>query len=141
MGRLDRDTTGALLITHRGELTHKLTHPKFGVKRRYIAKVKGELPSEAVGELQRGLRLANGMKVRATVRLLDRRGANFLYELLMTEGQNREIKRIFKHYKLPLKHLHRAEFAGLQVDQLPEGKYRRLSREEVAALARIAAAE
>ncbi|MCH7575121.1 MAG: rRNA pseudouridine synthase [Candidatus Marinimicrobia bacterium] len=139
VGRLDRDTTGALLVTNRGELTHKLTHPKYGVKRRYIAQVRGQLPREAAGNLKRGLRLADGMKVRASIKLLDRRGGMFLYELVLTEGQNREIKRIFKHYKLPLMHLHRAEFAGLHVDQLAEGKYRRLRPAEVAALSRLVA--
>ena len=139
VGRLDRDTTGALLVTNRGELTHKLTHPKYGVKRRYIAQVRGQLPREAAGKLKRGLRLADGMKVRASIKFLDRRGGMFLYELVLTEGQNREIKRIFKHYKLPLMHLHRAEFAGLHVEQLAEGKYRRLRPAEVAALSRLVA--
>lgn len=137
VGRLDRDTTGVLLVTNRGELTHKLTHPKYGIKRRYIAQVRGQLPREAMGELKRGMRLEGGMKVRAAIKFLDRRGGMFLYELVLTEGQNREIKRIFKHFGLPLMHLHRAEFAGLHVEQLAEGKYRRLRPAEVAALMRM----
>ncbi len=138
VGRLDRDTTGALLITNRGDLTYRLTHPRFGIARHYLAEVRGQLPSEARQALQAGLRLKDGVRVQAKIRKLARQGKRTLYEVVLTEGKNREIKRIFRHYELPLLRLHRASFAGLEVDHLAPGKYRRLRPAEVQALYRQA---
>lgn len=131
VGRLDRDTTGALLITNRGDLTYRLTHPSFGIVREYQAEVRGQLPSNARKELAGGLTLDDGIKVAARVKQLDRRGGRTVYQVVLTEGKNREIKRIFRHYHLPLLRLHRTLFAGLKVDNLAPGKYRRLSVPEI----------
>ncbi|UCH09237.1 MAG: rRNA pseudouridine synthase [Fidelibacterota bacterium] len=134
VGRLDRDTTGALLITNDGELANILTHPRYGIERRYIAEVRGRLSARAVSALATGLTIEGGMRVRAQVRRLRGRGQRTVYQLRMTEGKNREVKRIFKHFRLPLIRLHRRSFAGLTADNLPEGRYRRLSKHEIAAL-------
>jgi 23S rRNA pseudouridine2605 synthase len=134
VGRLDRDTTGALLITNDGELAHLLTHPRYGIERRYIAEVKGRLNSKAVSALATGMVVEEGMKVRAHARRLRSQGQRTVYQLNMTEGKNREVKRIFKHFSLPLSRLHRRSFAGLSADNLPVGKYRRLTKHEIAAL-------
>jgi len=136
VGRLDRDTTGALLITNDGELTHSLTHPRFGVKKCYLADVKGRLNPQALTDLKKGLTIDEGLHVRAAVRQVGQRGRHSLYELVLTEGQNREIKRIFKHFGLPLVRLHRTHFAGLSADDLPPGRYRRLSPAEIKTLAK-----
>ena len=138
VGRLDRDTTGALLITNRGDLTFRLTHPRFGIARHYLAEVRGQLPPEAPEALQAGLRLKDGIRVKARLRRLSRHGKRTLYEVVLREGKNREIMRIFRHFGLPLLRLHRASFAGLEVDHLAPGKYRRLRPAEVQALYRRA---
>ena len=138
VGRLDRDTTGALLITNDGELANLLTHPRCGIEREYIAEVKGRLSSQAVAALTKGIVVEGRMKVRAQVRWLKGHGQRTNYQLRMYEGKNREVKRIFKHFNLPLLRLHRRSFAGLTADHLSEGKYRRLSKQEVAGLYRLA---
>lgn len=126
VGRLDRDTTGALLITNDGELANFLTHPRYGVEKRYLAEVKGRLSPRTIARLEVGTTIAGGMRVRAWVREVAHEGKRSIYQLTLTEGRNREVKRIFKHYGLPLIRLHRTDFAGLSADSLPPGKYRRL---------------
>ena len=139
IGRLDRDTTGALLITNDGELANLLTHPRYGVEKRYLAEVKGRLNSRAIARLVAGTVIAGGIKVRAQVQEMARHGQRTSYRLTLTEGKNREIKRIFRHYGLPLVRLHRTSFAGLSADDLPPGKYRRLRQVEMNNLYRLAA--
>lgn len=139
VGRLDRDTTGALLITNDGELTNRLTHPRFGVQKRYIADVLGRLSPDALARLGAGMTLSEGMRVRARVRQMARRGRHTFYELTLTEGQNREVKRIFKHFGLTLVRLHRSHFAGLSADSMALGHYRRLRPKEIKTLTSLAA--
>lgn len=139
VGRLDRDTTGALLITNDGELTNRLTHPRFGVQKRYVADVLGRLSPEALARLDTGMTLSEGMRVRAKLRPVARRGRHTLYEIILTEGQNREVKRIFKHFGLTLLRLHRSHFAGLSADSMALGHYRRLRPKEIKALTGLAA--
>ena len=139
VGRLDRDTTGALLITNDGELTNRLTHPRFGVQKRYVADVLGRLSPEALARLDTGMTLSEGMRVRAKLRQVARRGRHTLYEIILTEGQNREVKRIFKHFGLTLLRLHRSHFAGLSADSMALGHYRRLRPKEIKALTGLAA--
>lgn len=138
VGRLDRDTTGAILITNAGELTNLLTHPRYGVEKCYLAQVKGRLPAGAIGQVGRGIRLTGGLRVRARITTGNQRGKLTTYQVLMTEGKNREVKRIFEHFRLPVIRLHRSTFAGLSADNLQPGKYRRLSKAEIQQLYRLA---
>ncbi len=139
IGRLDRDTTGALLITNDGNLANLLTHPRYGVEKCYLAEVKGRLNSRAIVRLGAGIVIAGGIKVRAQVQEIARHGQRTSYRLILTEGKNREIKRIFTQYGLPLVRLHRTSFAGLSADGLPPGRYRRLRQVEMNNLYRLAA--
>lgn len=139
VGRLDRDTTGALLITNDGELANLLTHPRYGIEKHYLVEVKGRLSSRAIVRLGAGVVIDGGMKVRALVQEVARHGRRTCYRLTLTEGKNREIKRIFRYYGLSLVRLHRTSFAGLSADSLPPGRYRRLRQVEVNTLYRLAA--
>jgi 23S rRNA pseudouridine2605 synthase len=131
IGRLDRDTTGALLLTNDGELANRLTHPRYGVEKRYLAEVKGRLPARAIKRLAGGMVLHDGFRVSARLRLVAQKGQRSVYALELKEGKNREVKRIFRHFGLFLVRLHRTEFAGLSADHLPVGNYRPLRREEL----------
>lgn len=141
VGRLDRDTTGALLITNDGELANLLTHPRYGIEKHYLAEVKGRLSSHAIARLGAGVVIEGGMKVRAQVQEGARRGRQTCYRLTLTEGKNREIKRVFRHYGLSLVRLHRTSFAGLSADSLQPGRYRRLRQVEVNAFYHLAASQ
>ncbi|MEE9161450.1 MAG: pseudouridine synthase [Candidatus Neomarinimicrobiota bacterium] len=134
VGRLDRDTTGVLLITNDGELANRLTHPRYGVEKGYTAEVKGHLSRQVIADLERGTRIKGGLQVRATVRSVGRHGGNTLYDITLAEGKKREIKRIFEYADLPLVRLHRHSFAGLSSDSLAPGRYRRLRRAEISRL-------
>ncbi len=140
VGRLDRDTTGALLITNDGELTNRLIHPRYGIRKEYLAQVRGRLTSAALSALESGLTLTDGLRVKAGVQLLAHRGRRSSYRLTLTEGHNREVKRIFAHFQLPLLRLHRTRFAGLSADSLPAGKFRRLRKSEIKTLYALTAA-
>ncbi|MEE9465933.1 MAG: pseudouridine synthase [Candidatus Neomarinimicrobiota bacterium] len=141
VGRLDRDTTGALLIANDGELTNRLLHPRYGIAKEYMAEVRGRLNSTALTDLAEGMVLSDGLRVKAAVEPVERHGQRTTYRLILSEGQNREVKRIFAHFEIPLLRLHRSRFAGLSADSLAPGKSRRLRREEIKGLYRLAARE
>lgn len=138
VGRLDRDTTGALLITNDGELANLLTHPRYGVEKHYLAEVKGRLNSRTLAQLGKGITINGGLNIKTRIEQAARSRGQTRYRLTLTEGKNREIKRLFRHFGLPLIQLHRSSFAGLSADGLSPGKYRRLRQTEVNALYRLA---
>jgi 23S rRNA pseudouridine2605 synthase len=132
VGRLDLDTTGALLLTNDGELANRLAHPRYGVEKRYVVDVRG-VPNEAALErLRRGVRLEDGPTAPASVRRL---GASTL-ELTIHEGRNRQIKRMLEAVGHPVVRLHRDAYAGLTLEGLAPGTWRELEPSEVARLRR-----
>lgn len=132
VGRLDVDTTGALLLTNDGELAHRLAHPRYGVPKVYEADVSGT-PSPAVLErLRDGVELEDGVTAPASVRALGRGRI----ELTLHEGRNRQVKRMCEAVGHPVTRLRRVGYAGLGLDGLAAGDWRELTKEEVAALRR-----
>jgi 23S rRNA pseudouridine2605 synthase len=132
VGRLDRDTTGVLLLTDDGELAFRLTHPKYGVDKRYIAVVEG-FPSEgALTKLAQGVELEDGPTAPADITLLptqDRRRARI--EMVLHEGRKHQVKRMCLAVGHRVRSLRRASFAGLQVGDLRPGQHRQLRPEEI----------
>jgi 23S rRNA pseudouridine2605 synthase len=136
VGRLDADTTGALLLTNDGRLAHRLMHPRYEVDKVYEADVEGEPDEEALRRLAEGLELDDGTTAPAGVRRL---GPSRL-ELTLHEGRNRQVRRMCEAVGHPVTHLHRREYAGLTLEGVEPGKWRELTPAEVAAL-RAAIAE
>ena len=132
VGRLDADTTGALLLTNDGPLAHRLMHPRYEVEKVYEVDVEGEPSHEALRRLADGLDLDDGRTAPARVRRL---GASRL-ELAIHEGRKHQVKRMCAAVGHPVRRLHRSRYAGLGVDDLTPGEWRGLSEEEVAALRR-----
>ena len=130
VGRLDADTTGALLLTNDGRLSHRLMHPRYEVDKVYEAQVEGEPGGEALRRLAEGLELDDGPTAPAGVRRL---GPARL-ELTLHEGRKHQVKRMCAAVGHPVRRLHRAGYAGLTVDGLAPGAWRELTPEEVAAL-------
>jgi 23S rRNA pseudouridine2605 synthase len=130
VGRLDADTTGALLLTNDGPLAHRLAHPRYGVPKVYEAEVDGEPGDEALRALREGVELEDGRTAPADARLL-RSG---VVELTLHEGRKHQVKRMLEAVGHPVRRLHRSRYAGLGVDGLEPGEWRELTREEVAAL-------
>jgi pseudouridine synthase len=132
VGRLDADTTGALLLTNDGELAHRLAHPRYGVEKTYVARVEGDPDEEALARLERGVELEDGVTAPGRARRL-RRG---VVELTIHEGRNRQVKRMLDAVGHPVLRLHRSAYAGIGVEGLEPGAWRELSRDEVSRLRR-----
>jgi 23S rRNA pseudouridine2605 synthase len=132
VGRLDADTTGALLLTNDGEVAHRLAHPRYEVEKVYEAEVEGE-PSDAVlRRLADGVELEDGLTAPAQVRRL---GPSRV-ELSIHEGRNRQVRRMLEAVGHPVRRLHRSRYAGLMVEDLAPGAWRELRDAEVEGLTR-----
>jgi len=130
VGRLDVDTTGALLLTNDGQLAHRLAHPRYGVEKAYVAEVEGEPSEETLRVLADGVELADGGTAPARVRRL---GPSQL-ELVLHEGRNRQVRRMLEAVGHPVVALHRSRYAFLKLGRLRPGESRSLTRDEVARL-------
>jgi 23S rRNA pseudouridine2605 synthase len=130
VGRLDADTTGALLLTNDGDLAHRLAHPRYGVPKVYEAEVEGAPSAAALARLREGVELDDGVTAPAEARVL----APGRIELTLHEGRKHQVKRMCETVGHPVRHLHRSRYAGLDLDGLEPGEWRELTVEEVAAL-------
>jgi 23S rRNA pseudouridine2605 synthase len=130
VGRLDADTTGALLLTNDGQLAHRLAHPRYEVDKVYEVEVEGDPSEEALGSLRDGVELADGRTAPARVRRL----GHGRLELTIHEGRKHQVKRMGEAVGHPVRRLHRSRYAGLDVRDLAPGEWRELSRDEVARL-------
>jgi 23S rRNA pseudouridine2605 synthase len=139
VGRLDADTTGVIILTNDSELANKLTHPRYGVSKTYVAAVKGEIGGEAAERLKGGIWLAEGRTGRAAVKILKRNPRESLIEITIREGLNRQVRRMLAKVGLPVKSLKRTRIGKLTARGLGVGKFRTLSKAEVAYLKRAAA--
>jgi len=127
VGRLDADTTGALLLTNDGELAHRLAHPKYEVEKVYEAEVEGEPSDEALRRLAEGVELEDGPTAPAAVRHL---GPSTV-ELSIHEGRNRQVRRMLEAVGHPVRRLHRRSYAGLTLEGLEPGDSRELTGDEL----------
>ena len=127
VGRLDADTTGALLLTNDGELAHRLAHPRYEVEKVYEAEVEGEPSEEALARLRRGVELDDGGSAPARVRRL---GPSKI-ELAIHEGRKHQVKRMLAAVGHPVTRLHRTRYAGLTLEGLEPGRWRELEPFEV----------
>ncbi len=130
VGRLDADTTGALLLTNDGELAHRLAHPRYGVEKVYEATVAGAPSDAALDLLANGVELDDGRTAPARVARL----APDRIELTLHEGRNRQVRRMLDAVGHPVQQLHRSRYAGLVLDGLEPGAWRDLSDDELAGL-------
>ena len=127
VGRLDADTTGALVLTNDGELAHRLAHPRYEVAKVYVADVEGEPSDEALRRLAEGVELDDGPTAPAKARRL---GPSRL-ELTLHEGRKHQVKRMCAAIGHPVHRLHRRAYAGLTLGALAPGTWRELAPDEV----------
>jgi len=138
VGRLDADTTGLIILTNDPELTNLLTHPKYKVSKTYVAKVGGPVSSEIAAKLRKGIWLAEGRTAPAVVKVLKSGHHDSLIEITIQQGLNRQIRRMLAKMGLSLQSLKRTRIGSLKIEGLGVGRYRPLSRAEVASLKRAA---
>lgn len=133
VGRLDMDTTGALILTNDGNFTHMLTHPSYEMEKTYRVSVEGNLDYDITNALKAGLTLKNvdykPMKVKRIkyIKQKDRTA----FDIVLQEGKNRQIRTLMDHFNVPVIRLHRYAIGDLNLDDLKIGEYRRLKPFEV----------
>jgi 23S rRNA pseudouridine2605 synthase len=133
VGRLDADTTGALLLTNDGELAHRLAHPRYEVEKVYEAEVEGEPSDDALAQLEHGIELEDGRTAPARARRL---GPSRV-ELSIHEGRKHQVKRMLEAVGHPVTRLHRSRYAGLTSEGLEPGQWRELTADEVESLRKL----
>ncbi len=132
VGRLDVETTGALLLTNDGPLAHRLAHPRYGVEKVYEVETWRQPTDGILRKLAEGVELEDGRTAPARVRRLS--GARF--ELVLHEGRNRQVRRMVEAVGHRVRHLHRSVYAGLELAGLRPGEWRELTAPEVERLRR-----
>lgn len=133
VGRLDYDTTGALLLTNDGELANLLMHPKNKIEKLYIVKVAGFVPKDILNKLANGVYIDNFKTSKAKVRLkkFDKKSNTSLVEIIIHEGKNHQVKKMFEAVGYEVLKLKREKIAFLDVQNLKSGEYRYLNLKEV----------
>ena len=130
VGRLDADTTGALVLTNDGPLAHRLAHPRYGVEKVYEVDVEGEPTDDVLDRLREGVELDDGRTAPARARRL---GPHRL-ELVLHEGRKHQVKRMCAAVGLPVVALHRSRYGGVGLGDLAAGEWRELDDDEVETL-------
>jgi 23S rRNA pseudouridine2605 synthase len=138
VGRLDKDTEGVLLLTNDGELTFRLTHPRFEIEKTYRITVKGRMHKEALTRLRQGIRLEEGVIARGEGRIIQAGEEQSVFQMTLREGRKREVKRMCQATGLRVIELKRTEFAGLTTKGLKVGEWRYLTEKEVTQLKKMA---
>lgn len=143
VGRLDYDTSGALLLTNDGDFANKLMHPSYKVEKVYVVKVKGIVTKEIIQQLQKGVHLEDGKTAKSQARILsiDKQKEKSIVELTIHEGKNRQVRRMFEALGYPVQKLKRERYGFLELTGLNSGEYRELKPYEVKQLRNQAVTE
>lgn len=134
VGRLDTDTEGLIILTNDGELTHRLTHPKYEVPKTYLVDCEGLLDNKTLKQLEKGVRLEDGPARADKVKLVMRSEAKSLVALTLHEGRNRIVRRMMDAVGHPVRRLSRTAIGPVTLGQLQVGAARELTRDELGAL-------
>ncbi|MGW6569510.1 pseudouridine synthase [Streptomyces sp. NPDC054975] len=134
VGRLDTETEGIILLTNHGELAHRLTHPKYGVKKTYLAAITGPLPREVGKRLKEGIQLEDGYARADHFRVVEQTGKNYLVEVTLHEGRKHIVRRMLAEAGFPVEKLVRTSFGPIGLGDQKSGWLRRLTNTEVGML-------
>ncbi|PWI41799.1 pseudouridine synthase [Streptomyces sp. ICBB 8177] len=136
VGRLDTETEGIILLTNHGELAHRLTHPRYGVKKTYLAAVQGPLPRDLGKRLKDGIELEDGYARADHFRVVENTGKNYLVEVTLHEGRKHIVRRMLAEAGFPVDRLVRTSFGPIPLGDQKSGWLRRLTNTEVGMLMR-----
>jgi 23S rRNA pseudouridine2605 synthase len=134
VGRLDTETEGIILLTNHGELAHRLTHPKYGVKKTYLAAIQGPLPRDLGKRLKDGIELEDGYARADHFRVVENTGKNYLVEVTLHEGRKHIVRRMLAEAGFPVERLVRTSFGPIALGDQKSGWLRRLTNTEVGML-------
>ena len=130
VGRLDYDTTGLLFMTNDGEFSNKLMHPSKNKNKVYIVTVDKVLTNKEIVIFRNGIKIDNKITSNSNIKFLRKTKKLFVYKVIIHEGMNRQIKKMFKFFGINVIKLKRVEIAGVKLGNLKEGEYRILSKFE-----------
>ena len=132
VGRLDRETTGLLLLTNDGEFTNRLTHPRYEHQKEYLVAIKDTLKPDEKRKLEQGIKLEDGLTHPAVIK--EANEPPFNYSITIHEGKKRQVRRMFENVGHPVQALKRIRTGSLRLGRLKEGEIRELSAQEIRAL-------
>jgi pseudouridine synthase len=131
VGRLDYDAEGLMLLTNDGELAHRLQHPRYGISRTYEVKIKDIPTDDELSRVRKGIKLEDGVTLPAKVTFLRRTMKNCWLKMTLSEGRNRQVKRMFAAIGHPVMKIKRVKFGVIGLGNLMKGQYRHLTEDEV----------
>lgn len=131
VGRLDYDTTGAIILTNDSILANQLTHPKYEINKTYIATVKGKIEGQAIETLKQGIWLAEGKTRQSSIKVLNRGHNQSGIEIVIRQGKKRQIRRMLAKVGCKVKTLKRTKIGNIDLKGLGTGKFRPLTKSEV----------
>ncbi|MFB7948176.1 pseudouridine synthase [Kitasatospora phosalacinea] len=134
VGRLDTETEGIILLTNHGELAHRLTHPKYGVTKTYLAAIQGPLPRDLGKTLAKGVELEDGWARADSFKVISNLGKNYLVEVTLHEGRKHIVRRLLAEVGFPVEKLVRTAFGPISLGDQKSGWLRRLTNPEVGTL-------
>lgn len=134
VGRLDADTEGLLLLTNDGQLANRLTHPAFGVSKRYLLKIQAPVPKDIGKRLKEGIMLDDGLARFDDFKVVDSTKSEAIIEVAIHEGRNRIVRRAFEELGYPIRSLMRIAVGPIELKDLKSGQMRRLTSHEITAL-------
>lgn len=134
VGRLDYDTEGLLILTNDGDLTYKLTHPKYEVTKKYVARIEGEIEERDLEQLRRGVEVDGKKTAPAKAKLVEKYDDGCKVELTIHEGRNHQVKKMFEAIGKNVVFLKRTEMGEIRLGGLGRGKWRHLNDKEIAYL-------
>jgi 23S rRNA pseudouridine2605 synthase len=138
VGRLDSDSEGLILVSNDGDLAERVTHPRYGIHKKYLAEVEGTAKVSDMRRLESGVDLDDGQARAVRARIVDQHGGRSHVELILEEGRNREVRRMLEAIGYPTIRLVRTAIGPLTDPSLKPGESRRLSNAEVVDLMRAA---
>ncbi|MGW6914798.1 pseudouridine synthase [Kitasatospora sp. NPDC054939] len=136
VGRLDTETEGIILLTNHGELAHRLTHPKYGVTKTYLAAIQGPIPRDLGKQLAKGIELEDGYARADSFKVISNVGKNYLVEVTLHEGRKHIVRRMLSEVGFPVEKLVRTHFGPIALGDQKSGWLRRLTNPEVGQLMR-----
>jgi 23S rRNA pseudouridine2605 synthase len=136
VGRLDTETEGLILLTNHGELSNRLTHPRYEVRKTYLASIQGPIPRDLGKKLKAGVELEDGVARADSFRIVDSVGHNYLVEVVLHEGRKHIVRRMLAELGFPVERLVRTQFGPIQLGDQKPGRTRRLSNDEIGLLFR-----
>ena len=131
VGRLDKETTGLLILTDDGDLANKMLHPRFKLERKYYAYTKEQLHAKDLEKIKKGIFIGLRERVKADIKHVGFDKGKYKWRVIIREGKNREIRRIFLKYNQKVYNLHRYAFGGFTLKGIDRSKSKRISKKEI----------